>query len=204
MQVDARAGRGLHLRREGHAATAPDLREHAAPARPAPAPALPHPVADRRGGRPHHRGPGRGRGDPLARLNGVRPRLCSRRNGVRPRLCSVGLWRLGLGQPGQRRVLGIELRGHAERLVVDLGPAVAGLRRGVGDVRVVRGDRGLVHDQPGTRSSAGAPHRCSTAGISTVPSARWPFSSSAISVRPTATAVPLRVATCRGPPSGGR
>ena len=49
------------------------------------------------------------------------------------------------GKPGQRRVVRVEVVGHAERLVVDLGLAAAGGRRRVGDVRVVGGDRGLVH-----------------------------------------------------------
>ena len=52
-----------------------------------------------------------------------------------------------------------------------------------------------------TRSSAGAPHACSTSGTATEPSSRWSFSSSAIMWRQV-TAVPLSVATWRGRPSG--
>ena len=44
----------------------------------------------------------------------------------------------------------------------------------------------------------GAPARTSAGGIAIVPSSRWPFSSSAISVRPTATAVPLSVCSVSG------
>ena len=52
-------------------------------------------------------------------------------------------------------------------------------------------------------SSAGAPYCVSTSGSATEPSSRWPFSSSAMIVRPTATAVPLSVCTAPGlPPLG--
>ena len=43
----------------------------------------------------------------------------------------------------------------------------------------------------------------SAAGSRTEPSSRWPFSSSAMIVRPTATAVPFSVWTCAGRPSRG-
>ena len=45
---------------------------------------------------------------------------------------------------------------------------------------------------------AGAPRSTSGAGSATLPSSRWPFSSSAMIVRPTATAVPFSVCTWRG------
>ena len=54
---------------------------------------------------------------------------------------------------------------------------------------------------------SGAPYSPSTAGRATLPSSRWPFSSSAMIVRPTATAVPLSVcsvgAACRPPARSG-
>ena len=56
----------------------------------------------------------------------------------------------------------------------------------------------------GGASSAGAPNRTSASGSATDPSSRWPFSSRAMIVRPTATAVPFRVWTCSGRPSPGR
>jgi hypothetical protein len=52
---------------------------------------------------------------------------------------------------------------------------------------------------------AGAPYSWSTAGTSTVPSSRWPFSTIAMIARLTAIAVPLSVWTWRGAaPSSGR
>ena len=52
---------------------------------------------------------------------------------------------------------------------------------------------------------AGAPLSTSTCGTATEPSSCWRFSMIAISVLPTATAVPLSVATCSGAaPSAGR
>ena len=108
---------------------------------------------------------------------------------------SVGGRRLGLGQPGQRRVVLVQVGRRAERLVVDLRLAVVGGRRLVRHVGVLRGDRRLAHAAAPTRSSAGAPHACRTSGTATLPSSRWPFSSRAIRVRPTATAVPFSVAT---------
>ena len=53
--------------------------------------------------------------------------------------------RLVLRQAGQRRVLGVQLGGRAQRLVVGLGRAVLGGRRLVGDVRVLGRDRRLAH-----------------------------------------------------------
>ena len=48
------------------------------------------------------------------------------------------------------------------------------------------------------------PTAAATSGISTPPSSVWWFSISAISVRPTATAVPFSVCTCAGLPPSGR
>src|SRR4051794_15412079 len=106
----------------------------------------------------------------------------------------VGLRRLVLGQAGKRRVVLVQVRGRAERLVVDLRLAVAGGRRLGRDVRVLGRDRRLaLHHASPTRSRAGAPHCWSTSGTSSP----W-FSSSAIMCRQV-TAVPLSVCTCRGP-----
>src|SRR5688572_15317013 len=58
---------------------------------------------------------------------------------------SIGLRRLVLGEAGQRRVLLRHVGRRAERLVVDLGSAVLGRRRLVGDRGVLGGDRRLAH-----------------------------------------------------------
>src|SRR6188472_167234 len=110
--------------------------------------------------------------------------------------------RLGLGDARQRGLPGIELGGRPERLVVALGRRPLRPRRRLGgDVRILGRDRRLAHDAP---STAGAPQACSTSGTPTVPSSRWPFSSSAIRWRQV-TAVPFNVATKRGlPPPAGR
>jgi len=72
------------------------------------------------------------------------------------------------------------------------------LGRGGATTRQVAGPR-----QAGG-SSAGAPKSVSTCGSTTDPSSRWPFSSSAMIVRPTATAVPLRVCSVSGLPPCSR
>src|SRR4051812_2395995 len=58
---------------------------------------------------------------------------------------SVGLWRLVLRQPGERGVVGLEVRRWTQRLVVELRVAGVGRRRLVGDVGVLGRDRGLAH-----------------------------------------------------------
>ena len=117
---------------------------------------------------------------------------------------SVGLRRLGLGEPGQRRVVRVELGGHAERLVVDLRLAVA---RG-GGASGMSGSSGVIGVSSmlsrATRSSAGAPHGCRTAGTSTEPSSRWPFSSSAITSRHGDRRAVERGRRGAARPSGGR
>jgi hypothetical protein len=52
--------------------------------------------------------------------------------------------------------------------------------------------------------SDGAPNWCKTSGTRMVPSSCWWFSTSAMIVRPTATAVPLSVWTSSGLPPSGR
>ena len=60
----------------------------------------------------------------------------------------------------------------------------------------LRACRGGRYERAGAGArTAGAPNVASAAGSRTDPSSCWPFSSSAMIVRPTATAVPLRVAT---------
>ncbi len=90
----------------------------------------------------------------------------------------------------------------AARLVEGVAQ-VADLARGrhqpgaVGDPLDVADDRD-ARAGPGAhrgRISAGAPCSCNAAGSATEPSSRWPFSSRAMIVRPTATAVPLSVWT---------
>ena len=58
--------------------------------------------------------------------------------------------------------------------------------------------------QPAAGSTAGAPQATSGSGSRTEPSSCWPFSSSAMIVRPTATAVPFRVWGVAGRPASGR
>ena len=129
--VDARAGRGLHLTRDG------PCRSRARSTR-----ARTHRRDRRRRRRlPHRvraigavaalsrRGRGRRRGDPLARLT---QSACGGSDS---------------GQPGQRRVLRVQVGGHAERLVVDLGLAVLPGGGASGMSGSSRGDRRLAHDR---------------------------------------------------------
>jgi hypothetical protein len=100
--------------------------------------------------------------------------------------------RLVLGEAGQRRALLRQVGRRAERLILDLGAAVVGLRRLVGDLGL--GRRDVAHARSPTRSSAGAPQSRNTEGSTTDPSSCCPFSISAIMNRHV-TAVPFSVAT---------
>ncbi len=109
--------------------------------------------------------------------------------------------RLLLGKAGQRRVLLRHVRRRPERLIRDFGRRVLAGGRVLRDLRIVGRDVG--HARSPTRSVSGAPHGRSTSGSTTEPSSRCPFSSRAIMCRHV-TAVPLSVATWRGPPPSGR
>src|SRR5689334_8143333 len=102
-----------------------------------------------------------------------------------------------LGDAWERGVLRIALRGDAERLVVHLRLAVARVRALRRDVLFP------VHAHCRASTRAGAPHACSTSGMTTEPSSCWPFSRIAIRCRQV-TAVPLSVCTWRGAPPGPR
>lgn len=86
---------------------------------------------------------------------------------------------------------------HGVRHIDDAAPggrstACVGYPLDVADYRDPDGLR--QRDQRGV-SSSGAPNARSDAGMATLPSGRWWFSSRAMRVRPTATAVPLSVCT---------
>ena len=145
--VDSRAGRGLHPAARDHAAAAPDLREHDAPARPPPAPPFPHPVADRRGRR------------------AAAPRSWSppRRSARSPD--SVGLRRLGLraGRAAARRP------GRARRARRAAGRGSRARRRPArGGASGMSGSSGVIGVSstisPATRSSRGRTPRMQDLG----------------------------------------
>ena len=178
--------RGGDSIRTGHVAAASHLREHPAPAA--------------------ARGPRRSAPRRCRRTRVPPPRCCATRLGdalaVVPREAPAAQSACGGSVRAGRAAARRPRRGRraAERLVVDLRVAVAGRRRASG----MSGSSGVigVSVTPARLPAAPPAHptRCSTSGTATEPSSRWPFSSSAISVRATATAVPLSVATWRGPP----
>jgi len=75
-------------------------------------------------------------------------------------------------------------------------------QRRLGSARVGRGGRGQPRHAAG--SAGGAPQATSAGGRTIVPLSRWPFSSNATIVLPTATAVPLSVCTWASFPSAER
>ena len=134
----------------------------------------------------------------------------------RGRVTPIASRRSALGAPAssdpERRVeegLGAELgdlgRAHpaASRRLVEGVAQVADLARPRHQAGAVGDPLDVAHDRDpraGRRAhrgriSAGAPCACRAAGRATEPSSRWPFSSRAMIVRPTATAVPLSVWT---------